>query len=185
MANGAIITSAHCAQVPDNSGQGKFFIYNQGTSQKNPITWKRYGVGLLEASKYHEYNRKIRNVEFQFIGPDKRYHLGAYLKNDLPMMLLKAYYQIPFIGSDKMKLNLMQLQKIEKARDDLMHLFRFFIQGNWEFANENIYLVMKCMSPEEVVEFNSDCTSFEWMSFIRNYMQGIAIYALKEDKVEP
>ena len=101
------------------------------------------------------------------------------------MMLLKAYYQIPFLGSEKMKLNLLQLQKIEKARDDLMHLFRFFIRGNWEFANENLYKVMKCMSAEEVNEFNADCTSFDWMPFIRNYMAGIAIYALKEDKVEP
>lgn len=64
VANGAIITAAHCAQVQNPSGQGNFFIYNQGTSQKNPITWKRYGEGLLEASKYHEFNRKIRNVEF-------------------------------------------------------------------------------------------------------------------------
>ena len=80
---------------------------------------------------------------------------------------------------------MIQLQKIEKARDDLMHLFRFFIQGNWTFQNENIYKVMKAMSPEESMEFNSDSASFEWMPFIKNYMKGLAIYALKEDKVEP
>ena len=79
----------------------------------------------------------------------------------------------------------MQLKKIEKARDDLMHLFRFFIRGNWEFKNENLYKVMACMSQEEVQEFNADATSFEWMPFIVKYMSGLSIYALKEDKVEP
>ena len=44
---------------------------------------------------------------------------------------------------------------------------------------------MACMSADEVQEFNADSKSFEWMPFIQNYMKGLAIYALKEDKVEP
>ena len=101
------------------------------------------------------------------------------------MTLLKAYMAVPIFRSEKMKLLMLQLQKIEKARDDLMHLFRYFIQGNWTFENENIYRVMNCMSAEESDEFNADSNSFEWMPFIHNYMKGLAIYALKEDKVEP
>jgi hypothetical protein len=73
VSNGIIITTAHCAQISNPDGKGNLFIYNCGTSDKNPITWKRYGQGLVEANKYLEFNRKIRPVDFKFIGTDPKY----------------------------------------------------------------------------------------------------------------
>ena len=82
---------------------------------------------MVEANKYLEFNRKVRNVDFKFTGKEKKINLESLIKNDIPMTLLKAYMAVPIFRSEKMKLLMLQLQKIEKARDDLMHLFRYFI----------------------------------------------------------
>ena len=41
------------------------------------------------------------------------------------------------------------------------------------------------MTASEQDEFNADSASFDWDQFIIDYMAGLAIYAFKEDKVEP
>jgi hypothetical protein len=87
---------------------------------------------LVEANKYLEFNRKIRNVDFKFIAKENKFNFRSF-KNDIPMTLLKAYMAIPMLKTEKMKLLMLQLKKIEKARDDLMYLFRYFIRGNWTF----------------------------------------------------
>ena len=41
------------------------------------------------------------------------------------------------------------------------------------------------MSPEERQEFDCDCKNFEWETYVKNYVKGISIWALKEDQIEP
>lgn len=45
--------------------------------------------------------------------------------------------------------------------------------------------VLKLLSAEERLEFNCDCRNMKWDTFIRDYIKGMAIWALKEDVVEP
>lgn len=60
-----------------------------------------------------------------------------------------------------------------------------FIEGGYQFENKNIYNVLALMSQEEIKEFACDCRAIKWADYIRNYMIGMSIWALKEDHLEP
>lgn len=59
------------------------------------------------------------------------------------------------------------------------------MDGGYRFENKNIYNVLNLMSQEEVKEFACDCRAIKWDDYIRKYMVGMSIWALKEDHMEP
>ena len=59
------------------------------------------------------------------------------------------------------------------------------MNGDWRFENKNIYKVINLMSPDERKEFQADCRVINWSKFVNDYAVGIAIWVLKENKVEP
>lgn len=74
VSNGIIITTAHSAQVSEPD-KGSLFIYNCGTSQNNVLSWNQYTDGVVDACKYLEFNRKIRNVDFKFEAKENKINI--------------------------------------------------------------------------------------------------------------
>ena len=100
-------------------------------------------------------------------------------------MLAGLYSRTPYFGTASMQQQVQQLEKIQATMQERVDLFRFFIRGDWTFENKRIYQVLAMMTPEELEEFDADCRNLEWQPFISDYLMGLSIYALKEDKVEP
>ena len=69
--------------------------------------------------------------------------------------------------------------------DSTLGIFEFFMNGNWQYVNQNIYSALDMMTPEEQIEFNCDCRTIDWGDFILSYAKGIAIWIMGEDQVMP
>jgi hypothetical protein len=41
------------------------------------------------------------------------------------------------------------------------------------------------MSEQERIEFNCDCRNYDWFQYLKGYVKGLSIWALKEDQIEP
>ena len=77
------------------------------------------------------------------------------------------------------------LKKTKIRLDAMSSTFDFFINGDWHYENKQIYEVIAKLSEEEKEEFNADCRQINWIMFLQNYIEGLAIWVLKEDKVAP
>jgi hypothetical protein len=93
--------------------------------------------------------------------------------------------QLPVIGSPEMREDVNSLKKNKNRVDAMSSTFDFFINGNWLYENKQIYEVIDKLSAEERMEFNADCRTMDWPLFLQNYIEGLAIWVLKEDKVAP
>ena len=67
----------------------------------------------------------------------------------------------------------------------MVHVFDFFMRGDWRYENQKIYSLIKLLSPEEKLEFHCDSKGFEWAPYLEDYLKGMVIYVLKEDKIAP
>ena len=67
----------------------------------------------------------------------------------------------------------------------MVHIFDFFINGNWLFESQNIYNVLNRMSPEEQLEFECDPQKIDWQYTLYCYIKGLQIFVMNEDHVAP
>jgi fatty acyl-CoA reductase len=67
----------------------------------------------------------------------------------------------------------------------MVHVFDFFMRGDWRYENQKIYSLIKLMSADEKQEFHCDCKGFVWAPYLEDYLKGMVIYVLKEDKIAP
>ena len=80
VSNGIIITSAYAARE-----NGCLHIYNQGTSQINPVTMSAYKENILQYFKFFSFNRKVFPVKVQFIRNELEYKIKTKLFKDIPI----------------------------------------------------------------------------------------------------
>lgn len=156
-----------------------------GTSEKNPITMGGYKEIGLKAFEFFKFNKGVFRAGVEFIGNEKVFKLKQKVIRDLPVTLTGCVSQLPIVGSRKMKEQVKMLEKINSKIDGTLGIFDFFINGNWQYVNQNIYGALDRMSPEERIEFDCDCKNINWNSYIENYCKGIAIWFLGEDHVAP
>jgi hypothetical protein len=74
---------------------------------------------------------------------------------------------------------------MSKKINGMIEVFDFFIRGDWRYENKNIYELINMMSPSERVEFHCDCKGFDWPPYLEDYLKGMVIFVLKEDKIAP
>jgi len=51
--------------------------------------------------------------------------------------------------------------------------------------NSKMYNVTKLLSDEERKSFNCDTRTIEWYPYLKNYIEGMAVWVLKEHKCSP
>jgi len=78
---------------------------------------------------------------------EKIYKLKKTINDDLPIKLYDCASKLPIIGSDKLRKDVRTLKKTKGKVNEILDLFLYFINGDWNFENENIYKVLSMMSP--------------------------------------
>ena len=96
-----------------------------------------------------------------------------------------AGHYAQYFGKKQLRDNVKLLKKVHGKVDSTLTIFDFFINGNWQYVNQNIYSALERMSPEEQIEFNCDTKKIDWYTYIGNYCRGIAIWYMGEDHVTP
>ena len=84
-----------------------------------------------------------------------------------------------------MRENALSLNKNMGKLDDMLGIFKFFMDGGWLYENNKYAHIFDKLSPLEKVEFESDIRDFSYEKLIEDYIKGISIWFLKEDKIAP
>ncbi len=68
-------------------------------------------------------------------------------------------------------------KKIKKA----VEVLEYFTTKQWEFTNDNFYMIMKELNETDNQMFNFDLKELNWKSYIEQYCLGTKVYLMKED----
>lgn len=104
---------------------------------------------------------------------------------DLPINAMTFLSNLPIVGTPALRSAATKLKKMSTKINGMIHVFDFFMRGDWHYENQKIYKLIDMMSPEERVEFHCDSKGFEWGPYLEDYLKGMVIFVLKEDKIAP
>jgi alcohol-forming fatty acyl-CoA reductase len=65
--------------------------------------------------------------------------------------------------------------------DKAVEVIGFFTNHQWEFANENVLMLMNKLNTEDLKTFNFNVKKINWSLFIEKYCIGAKRFILKED----
>jgi hypothetical protein len=69
--------------------------------------------------------------------------------------------------------------------DGMLGIFKFFMDGGWSYKNYKFNPIIDMLSAEERKEFECDIRLINWEKLTNDYVSGLAIWFLKEDKIAP
>lgn len=68
---------------------------------------------------------------------------------------------------------------------ELLDTYRFFIEGEWIYKADKTVELAKLLPEDQKQEFDFDIKSIEWTTYLYQYISGISIWVLKEQKISP
>lgn len=179
--NSILLTTCHTAL-----SKQQLHIYNCAASDQNPCPLVDYADHALRAYDVLQLNQRITDTPYiDFISNPLEFDIKSYLHMGLPIKLLEWASSIPYLGTKRLKKSAEDLKKIKGKIDGSIGLFDFFMNGDWRYWNRKIYKITAMLSPEEFKEFQCDCRRVDYRDYLLNYIKGMAIWVLKEDKVHP
>jgi hypothetical protein len=104
---------------------------------------------------------------------------------DLPISMMTFLSKIPVVGTPALSNAANKLKKMSVKINGMIEVFDFFIRGDWHFENQKVYQLINLMSADERKEFHCDSKGFEWPPYLEDYLKGMMIFVLKEDKIAP
>jgi len=133
-------------------------IYNCATSKKNKISFDNYASQVMGTAKFFSFNYKVTRANLKFVRSDREFKIKKAIFQDIPLVLLKGYSRLPFLGSPQLRKDVEQLTQVDKKMMETIGIFEFFMKGDYEYENERIYQTIKILDPVEKEEFAADCT---------------------------
>ena len=61
----------------------------------------------------------------------------------------------------------------------------FFTSNEWQFHNDNMFMLMSKMTEEDKAKFSFDARCINWKKYVTNYCFGVQQYVLKEESNLP
>jgi alcohol-forming fatty acyl-CoA reductase len=154
----------------DNS---KILVYNCTSGQINKLTW-----GMLE--RYGRDSFLNNPFEKLFFVPNPHFTSNILVKYSRTFFeqLVPAYVLDFFLRLVKKKPLFVRLQqKCKKA----VEILEYFTTKQWEFTNDNLFMLMKELNETDTQIFNFDISDINWKTYIEEYCLGTKKFLMKED----
>ncbi|KAK7098167.1 fatty acyl-CoA reductase 1-like [Littorina saxatilis] len=151
-------------------------VYNCTTGQMNRFTW-----GQMERLSHKFFIKNPCNTVARV--PNPRFTLSSIKKafsvtldHLLPAYLMDAYLRL--VGRRPMFVRIQD--RIWKAVATL----EFFTTRQWNFRNDNIFMLLSKLSTEDKKTFPFDPRIIDWPNYMENYCLGAKKFVLKEEMSE-
>lgn len=148
-------------------------VFNCTSGQINRLTW-----GMVQ--KYSHESLVKNPLENIFLVPNPQftnYRLIKFLRQvfeeTIPSYIMDMYLRVV----NRRPLFVRLQGRIAKAVETL----EFFTSTEWEFSNENIYMIMNEMNEVDNKIFTVDVKPINWRNYMEQYCLGTKKYLLKED----
>jgi alcohol-forming fatty acyl-CoA reductase len=154
----------------DNS---KIMVYNCTSGQINKLTW-----GMFE--RYGRDSFLNNPFEKLFFVPNPHFTTNILVKYSRTFFeqLVPAYVLDFFLRLVQKKPLFVRLQqKCKKA----VEILEYFTTKQWEFTNDNLFMLMKELNETDTQIFNFDISDMNWKTYIEEYCLGTKKFLMKED----
>ncbi|KAF5303710.1 hypothetical protein FQR65_LT00854 [Abscondita terminalis] len=154
------------------STKNSISVYNCASSSENPLTWE---LLLNLVKKYilvFPLYKKIWHP-FCFLST------SVWIKNFFYLLQMPQMYFFDFV-SFLLRKPRMFLNLYKNAHTSLYHT-ECFIKSSWIYSNRNTRQLWEKLEDADKKTFNFDITSLKWESLVRNSVEGVRHYVLKED----
>ncbi|KAL8568138.1 hypothetical protein ACOMHN_027661 [Nucella lapillus] len=148
-------------------------VYNCTTGQMNRLTW-----GEVERMSYEYFMKNPCNTIARI--PNPRFTPSSLWKTVnltfdhlLPAYLMDAYLRL--VGRKPM------FVKIQDRLWKAVNTLEFFTSRQWNFCNDNIFMLLTKLSNEDKKTFPFDPRSIDWATYMENYCLGVKQFVLKEE----
>lgn len=151
----------------------KMLVFNNTSGQINKFTW-----GDLEVFGRAAF--EINPFANPFFLPDANFTSNRLVKFSRVLFeqLIPAYTIDFFLTLIRKKAFFVRIQKkISKA----VEILEFFTTKQWEFTNDNIFMLLDELNETDTKLFNFDIKELDWRSYIETYCLGTKIHLMKED----
>lgn len=148
-------------------------VYNCTSGSINRLYWG----DVQDVCFYHLINNPVNSVVWYPGGSFK----SRKMVNDLCTLFvhfLPAYcFDAVTWASGKKPFMVNMQRKIQKA----LSCLEYFTSHEWQFTNDNLWMIWEAMSVEDRGVFNFDMRQLHWPTFLQQYCLGTKLYILKED----
>lgn len=168
-----IIAAAWLKATKQQSDPSQTVVYNCTTGQINPLRW-----GVVAKTSFSSITKNpFENV---FLYPNPHFTSSKFIKNIrlfleqvMPSYLMDCYFRLMHKKPIFMRIQ----SKLDKAVGSL----EFFTTHQWEWTNDNMFMLQSKMNSFDSRIFNLNCKEIHWPSYIETYCIGAKKYVLKED----
>lgn len=148
-------------------------VYNCTTGQMNRLTW-----GQVERMSHKFFMKNPCNTVARIPNPrftvsNLRKTISLVFDHFIPAYVMDAYLRL--LGRRPMFVRLQD--RLWKAVRSL----EFFTSHQWNFCNDNIFMLLTKLSAEDKKTFPFDPRSIDWSQYMENYCLGAKQFVLKEE----
>lgn len=167
-----ILTAAAC-----NSKSHTLTIYNCGSSDRNPIPWRRVKELVQDYWNHNPSHNRVSKSNVVYTDNNLLIKASEYSRK-IP---ISVYSRLaPFMGSQHVK-NAQKLIKAEERAQEIKKIFDFFVRGEWIYESRGVKDLTNWMTEEDRKNFLVDVSDIEMEYFIILNNYGIQKYILKEN----
>lgn len=151
-------------------------VYHCTTGQLNKFTW-----GQIERMSEEYFIKNPVNTVARIPNPKFTKSLVWHEINMLFDHLIPAYIMDFFMWISGRRTIFVKIhERLRKAVASL----DFFTSNEWQFTNDNLYILLNKLTPEDRKEFNFDPKLIDWTKYMEAYCLGTKQYVLKEELSE-
>jgi len=148
-------------------------VYNCTTGQINRLTWGDIERCILPLYHKHPLENIVRIPKAKFTSNKLWHDLKSFFDQQLPAYFLD--FCMWLTGRRPM------FVKICDRITNSVGVLDFFTSNQWEFSNENVYVLMKKMTERDLEMFDFDVRKIDWSEYLEDYVLGTKTFMLKED----
>jgi len=152
-------------------------VFNCTSGQINKLTWGMFQDYPKEHFLSNPYAKMLRV-------PNPRFTLNTFWRDTWWFFeqIIPAYAMDTFLRiSGKRPMFVKMQDRLSKAVTTL----EFFTSNEWQFHNDNMFMLMSKMTEEDKAKFSFDARCINWKKYVTNYCFGVQQYVLKEESNLP
>lgn len=167
-------------------GKQELGVYNNGTSSRNPATWRRVAENLKDSMSRFPWEKAVfkpKKNGVMIYSSRKKYLMVYFLKRELPSRMFQIFSYA--IGSHELKTKANKLAKLVGRGKQWADVFSFFTSNEWIFDISNQNAILQSYTPEDQAHFDIDITKLDWHRYLLLYLYGIQHFILKSEAQHP
>jgi hypothetical protein len=154
------------------------YLFNFVSGFRNPLKWRQVCSHIAELAYKYPSKFLVRLPSIYFIEAGTLYNIYDALNHKLPAYL-SDFVKSKLLGQ-KCDGRSSAMVSYSRCRQ-LTQALTPFTSNQWRLCDCNVQALMECLDPVDRDLFHFDVASIDWADYIRSYIIGARIYAMRDE----